>query len=381
LGFLTSFSQGAFFFARTGLAWFMLPGNKKIRVAVIFGGRSAEHEISVESARNVRDAMDASRFEPVLVGIGKDGRWRLAGGFSGGGRPSAVIPETGGSLFVLPAGDGAAGGAAVPLAVDAAFPVLHGPFGEDGTVQGLLKLAGIPFVGSGVLASAAGMDKDVMKRLFRDAGIPVGPFRSLYRHRPLPSFAEITAELGCPVFVKPANMGSSVGISRAGSEAEFAAAAAEAFRYDAKIVVEQLIPGREIECAVLGNESPRASVPGEVIPRHDFYSYDAKYLDSAGADLEIPARIDDAAAERIRALAVKAFETLGCEGLARVDFFLRNDGEILVNEINTMPGFTKISMYPKMWEASGIGYTDLITGLLHLAAERFARERELCTTR
>jgi len=267
--------------------------------------------------------------------------------------------------------------------LDVVFPILHGPFGEDGTIQGLLKLADVPFVGAGVLGSAVGMDKDVMKRLLRDAGIPIGKFLTFRSHEPLPAFAETKAALGCPVFVKPANMGSSVGISKAHDESEFSAAVREAFQYDVKIVIEEYIKGREIECAVLGNENPIASVPGEVIPTHEFYSYEAKYLDENGAALEIPAKLDAAAQKRIQELSVKAFQTLCCEGLARIDFFLKENGEILLNEINTMPGFTKISMYPKLWEASGsagIGYTELISRLIELAIEKFEKEKGLKIT-
>jgi D-alanine-D-alanine ligase len=285
------------------------------------------------------------------------------------GDPTALVPESKGALL------GKAGQLAGGIKLDVVFPILHGPCGEDGTVQGLLKLADVPFVGSGVLGSAVSMDKDVMKRLFRDAGIPIGKFLGYKAHNPPPSFAAITEALGSPVFVKPANMGSSAGISKVPNEAEFAAALREAFQYDTKIIIEEFIKGREIECAVLGNENPVASVPGEVIPTHEFYSYEAKYLDENGAALEIPAKLDSETQKYIQELAVKAFQTLCCEGLSRVDFFLKENGEALVNEINTMPGFTKISMYPKLWEASGnagggIGYTELISRLIELAMKK-----------
>ncbi|MCL2191215.1 MAG: D-alanine--D-alanine ligase [Treponema sp.] len=361
----------------------MLPGNKKTRVGILFGGKSAEHEVSLQSARNVYDAIDRNSFEPVLIGIEKSGEWRLAGdsiSLLNSGETVALIPEKEGTLYGLPV-DSVLGKQLPQQKLDVVFPILHGPFGEDGTVQGLLKLADIPFVGSGVLGSAVGMDKDVMKRLFRDAGIPIGRFLCLRSHETPPPFAEVEAALGSPVFVKPANMGSSVGISKARDAAGFSAAIKEAFQYDTKLIVEEYVRGREIECAVLGNENPSASIPGEVVPSHDFYSYDAKYLDENGAALEIPARLDDETAGRIRALSVKAFRVLGCEGLARVDFFLREDGEVLINEINTMPGFTKISMYPKLWEASGIGYTELIGRLIALAIERHEKERGLKTDR
>jgi len=356
----------------------MISNEKKLTVGILFGGRSAEHEVSLQSAKNVYDAMDRSRFEPVLIGIDKNGNWRPTDGsfaLLNLGDPIALIPEGRGELcssspnsrFALPK-------------LDVVFPILHGPFGEDGTVQGLLKLAGVPFVGSGVLGSAAGMDKDVMKRLFRDAGMPVGKFLVFSPHHPIPPFAEITAALGSPVFVKPANMGSSVGISKANDQTKFLEAVYDAFQYDTKIIVEEFIRGREIECAVLGNEDPAASVPGEVIPSHSFYSYNAKYLDDSGAVLQIPAELDEGIQKRIQELSVKAFQAICCEGLARVDFFLRENGEIIVNEINTMPGFTKISMYPKLWEKSGVGYTQLISRLIELAQERFEKEQAIKVT-
>ena len=361
----------------------MLHANGKLRVGIIFGGKSAEHEVSLQSARNVCDAIDRTAFEPVLIGIEKSGKWCLAGGASmleDGGKPVALVPEGGGLLAGSPpAGKDSVSGESQKL--DAVFPILHGPFGEDGTVQGLLKLAGVPFVGSSVLGSAVGMDKDIMKRLFRDAGIPMGDFLCIRRHEKPPSFAVVVEKLGNPVFVKPANMGSSVGISKASSDGEFSAALNEAFRYDTKVIVEEFIAGREIECAVLGNENPMASIPGEIIPKHDFYSYDAKYLDENGAVLEVPAKLDPGIVASVQELSIKAFRVLGCEGLSRVDFFLCKDGHLLINEINTMPGFTKISMYPKLWEASGIGYTELISRLIRLAIERFEKERLLQTSR
>ena len=364
---------------------------KKITVGILFGGRSAEHEVSLQSAKNVFDAIDRSRFEPVLIGIDKSGRWLLCDAarflrnsddpgkisLNPQGDAVALVPQSGGVLSFL----GGVSNSSGNIKLDVVFPILHGPFGEDGTIQGLLKLAGVPFVGSGVLGSAAGMDKDIMKRLFRDAGISIGKFLAFRSHDSIPPFAEITSALGNPVFVKPANMGSSVGISKANDEQEFRAALREAFQYDSKIVIEKFIKGREIECAVLGNENPRASVPGEIIPTHDFYSYDAKYLDDNGAALAIPAKLDSGQQERIQELSVKAFEALSCEGLARVDFFLCEDGNIIINEINTIPGFTKISMYPKLWEASGIGYAQLISRLIELALERFRKEQGLVVCR
>jgi D-alanine-D-alanine ligase len=324
---------------------------KKTTVGILYGGKSAEHEISLLSAKNIYEAIDKEKFEPVLVKIEKSGQWQINDVFK----------------------------------FDVIFPILHGPFGEDGTIQGFLKLADIPFVGSSVLGSSAGMDKDVMKRLMRDAGLPIGKFLILKSHEALP-FAEVEAALGNPIFIKPANMGSSVGISKVQNEAEYTAALKDAFQYDSKVIIEEFIRGREIECAVLGNEAPIASVPGEIIPSHDFYSYDAKYIDEKGATLEIPAKLDEETTKRVQELSIKVFQTLCCEGLSRVDFFLKTNGsasqpyELIVNEINTMPGFTKISMYPKMMEASGVSYTELITRLIELALERFKKESRLKTS-
>jgi D-alanine-D-alanine ligase len=357
------------------------------KIGILFGGKSAEHEISLLSAKNIYEAIDRTKFEPVLVGIDKSGRWLIndASRFllnadnpsqislSADGKPAALQPESHGLLSADNSGIS-------PVHLDAVFPILHGPFGEDGTIQGFLKLAGIPFVGPGVLGSAVGMDKDAMKRLLRDAQIPIGKFLTVKNHEKAPSFAEVKTALGTPVFIKPANMGSSVGISKVRNEDEYAAALKDAFQYDTKIVIEEFISGREIECAVLGNEEPIASVPGEIIPTHDFYSYDAKYIDEKGASLEIPAKLDDKTKRRVQELAVKVFQALCCEGLSRVDFFLKADGEIIVNEINTMPGFTKFSMYPKLWEASGVSYTELITRLIELAISRFEKERGLKTS-
>jgi D-alanine-D-alanine ligase len=264
--------------------------------------------------------------------------------------------------------------------VDVIFPILHGPFGEDGTLQGLLKLANIPFVGASVLGSAVGMDKDVMKRLLREAGILIGKFSTIKADN-IPTYEKVIKNLGQPFFIKPANMGSSIGVSKVKEKKDYQKAIQEAFNYDGKIILEENIVGREIECAVLGNDDPAASIPGEIIPSHDFYSYEAKYLDENGARLEIPAKLSNQLVKKIQLLAIKTFEVLSCEGMSRVDCFLRENGDILVNEINTIPGFTSISMYPKMWEASGISYPDLIDKLIQLAFERFEEEKKLKTTR
>lgn len=363
---------------------------KKIKLGVLFGGRSAEHEVSIQSARNIVEALDKEKYEVVLIGIDHAGRWYLndASRFlldAPNAMPAfevknddavALVPR-GESRDLVRTSDNADLGS-----VDVVFPVLHGPYGEDGSVQGMLKLFDVPFVGGGVLGSAVGMDKDVMKRLLRDAGIAIGDYVTIPRHRrDAHGFVQVTERLGLPLFVKPANLGSSVGISRVEDEAEWEAALDEAFAYDTKVVVEAFIEGREIEVAVLGNEAPIASVPGEVIPHHAFYSYEAKYVDEAGAGLEIPAKLTADQVEEVQALAVEAFEVLCCEGMGRVDFFLTPEGRFVMNEINTIPGFTRISMYPKLFEASGISYPELIDRLVQFAIARHERDRALKTRR
>ncbi|MCE2440403.1 MAG: D-alanine--D-alanine ligase [Candidatus Latescibacteria bacterium] len=365
--------------------------SEKIRVGVLFGGRSAEHEVSLESARNVVEAIDNRKYHIVLIGIDRGGTWRLSA-------PSRLYVEDAGSaLPALTAGDAdddvtlvpqESGGAHLVRssdnqrldALDVVFPVLHGPYGEDGTVQGMLKLADLPFVGAGVLGSAVAMDKDVMKRLLREAGIPTPDFLAFFRSCGKIDFDAVVRRLGLPVFVKPANMGSSVGVSRVDDRKTFVDALELAFQYDDKILTEADAGGREIEVSVLGNDEPIASVPGEIIPHHDFYTYEAKYIDENGAGLVIPADLPDATVHRVQALAIRAFNALCCEGMARVDCFLRGEDEVLINEINTIPGFTRISMYPKLWEASGISRTELVDRLIRLAFERHGREQRLRTS-
>ncbi|HHY81353.1 MAG TPA: D-alanine--D-alanine ligase [Clostridiales bacterium] len=361
---------------------------KKIRVGILFGGKSAEHEVSLQSAKNVLAALDRDKYEVVLIGIDKEGKWHWNQDsinllnendpkliqLSPGQQELAVVPGSDGVRIVPVHGEGDIG------LIDVVFPVLHGTYGEDGTVQGLLKLANIPFVGAGVLGSAVGMDKDVMKRLLRSDGIPVADFLTFtFADRENIDYDQVTARLGSPVFVKPANMGSSVGISKAKDRAGFEAAVDDAFQYDTKIIIEEFIKGREIECSVLGNENPIASLPGEILPQADFYSYEAKYIDEKGALLEIPAKLPDSKVKEIQDLAIRTYRSLCCEGMARVDMFLKDNGEILINEINTIPGFTKISMYPKLWEVSGLPYSKLIDRLIELALERFKREQALKT--
>jgi len=361
----------------------------KKRVGILFGGKSVEHEVSLQSARNVYDAIDRAKYDVTLIGIDKAGQWHTcdAALLAAATAPTAELaPGAAGESLALVPGDteralvGAGSHRGLPR-LDVVFPVLHGTYGEDGTVQGLLKLANVPFVGAGVLGSALGMDKDVAKRLLREAGIPVARARTLNGvAAAAATFDELAADLGAPFFVKPANSGSSVGVSKVRDAAGWAAARAEALRYDRKLLAEEFIRGREIEVAVLGNDDPQASVPGEIIPRHEFYSYEAKYLDENGAALRIPADLPAATAALVRQLAVRTFQALACAGMGRVDFFVTADGRAYVNEINTIPGFTKISMYPKLWEATGVPYGRLIERLLELAIERHAREAEIETS-
>lgn len=361
----------------------------KTRVGLLCGGKSAEHEVSLQSAKNVVDAIDKNKYEIVLIAIDKDGQWHhhdatdflLNADDPGRIRlkpchnPVVLVPgQREKQLVNLTAPDKS-------QTLDVIFPILHGPLGEDGTIQGLLKLCGIPFVGAGVMGSAVGMDKAVMKRLLRDAGLPSAPFLTFTnatRHEI--EWAPIVAELGLPLFVKPANMGSSVGVSMVRNETTFQQAIETAFRFDWKIIIEQYVKGRELECAVLGNLEPKASQVGEVIAHHDFYSYEAKYIDDNGARLDIPAHLPEDVVPKIQRIAVETCRVLGCEGMARVDVFLTESGKILVNEINTIPGFTRISMYPKLWEISGVSYSALIDRLLQLALERDQRERALSST-
>ncbi len=364
--------------------------SRRLRVGILFGGKSAEHEVSILSARNVLVALDPDKYEPVLIGIDKGGRWLLQRAdelLAAKGDPRLLRLDAGAPTVALeprPTGGELAVAAAPTAHLDVVFPVLHGPMGEDGTVQGLLELADLPYVGAGVLGSAVGMDKDVMKRLLQHAGVPVARFRTLRRvdfDRDPAATAARAGELGFPLFTKPANLGSSVGVRKVRSPAEVDAALAEAFAYDVKALAEEAVVGRELECSVLGDEDPIASVAGEVVVSHadGFYSYDAKYVDEHGATITIPARLAPAEMDRVRRLAVRAFQVLEASGMARVDFFLRPDGELLVNEINTIPGFTAISMYPKMWEASGIPPRELVTRLIDLALARKARRRALKT--
>ncbi len=360
-------------------------GGRRTRVVLVFGGRSAEHEISVASAASVRDALDPERYEVIPIGIDRAGRWHLLASLPAAGAGSSALPgvdPTAGEIVALSRqpGDQALvteSGERAPI--DVVFPVLHGPFGEDGTIQGMLELAGVPYVGAGVLASAVGMDKAVAKVLFAAAGLPVAPFevvRDSEWERDRSKTLGRAEALGLPVFVKPSRLGSSVGVVKVKHTDELPAAIEQALSFDTKILVEQAVEGaREIEVSVLGNDDPEASVPGEIVPSadHEFYSYEAKYLDENGAALLIPASLTPVLTDRVRAMAVEAFKAVDGEGMARVDFFVREPDDVIVNEINTIPGFTRISMYPKLWEASGVSYRDLLDRLVELALERFER--------
>ena len=385
---------------------------KKLRVGVLFGGRSGEHEVSLLSAASVMQAMDRSKYEVVPIGVTKQGLWltdlhaeklikgefveATKGKSLRAGDPaatsSAAVLAKGEAVLVppVPSADSIVpfetprNHAAQSIHVDVIFPVLHGTFGEDGTMQGLLELADIAYVGSGVLGSAAGMDKDIMKRLFADSRLPlvkhVTVLRSEWERQPKKIEKAVDSALKYPVFVKPANLGSSVGISKAHDATELPAAMNEAARFDRKIIIEQGVGGkrhkaREIECAVLGNDEPIASICGEIIPATEFYDYNAKYIDS-GSELLIPARLDHTQVRQIQEMAIRAFQSVECSGLARVDFLMDPvSGHFYVNEVNTMPGFTAISMYPKLWAATGIEYPALIDRLIQLAIERHADKK------
>jgi len=362
---------------------------KKINVGILFGGKSTEHEVSLQSAKNVIDALDKDRYDVTLIGIDKSGRWYLndkSQFMLNSSDPKRIaLNITNKNVAFVPGAESkqmlCISDKSLCKNIDVVFPILHGPYGEDGTVQGLLKLANLPFVGAGVLGSAIGMDKDVTKRLLRDAGIPIAKFVVVYTwEREKINFISVSRELGLPLFIKPANAGSSIGVSKVNNEADFVNALEKAFEFDNKVLIEEFVQGREIECAVLGNQAPIASGIGEIIAQRDFYSYEAKYIDESGALLKIPANIPDKLVKAIQKMAITTFKILGCEGMARVDFFLTTDNKLLVNEINTIPGFTNISMYPKLWELSGISYSQLIDRLIQLALDRHARDKRLKTS-
>lgn len=357
-----------------------------MNVVILYGGKSAEHEISIRSANNVFQNIDRTKYNPLLVKIDKKGRWLTNKDYFANNDFTSItnIQEFNPSdqIFLNP-GNGfpfiIANGPSINISVDAIFPVLHGPNGEDGTVQGLLKILEIPFVGPSVLGSAIGMDKEVVKRLLIEANINIGKYL-VARNDQFPDFSKVKKVLGLPVYVKPANMGSSVGISKVNTEDEYGKAIELAYQFDRKLIIEANIVGREIECAILGNENPKSSVPGEIVASTDFYDYSSKYLENNGSELIVDANFDDAMKKKIMDIGVKTFQVLECEGMARVDFFITKANEILINEINTIPGFTSISMYPKLWLESGLSYTQLISKLIDLAISRFKKEKKLITS-
>src|SRR5438552_12565865 len=368
---------------------------KKLRVAVLYGGRSGEHEVSLQSAASVIKYLDRDRFEIVPVAIDKQGRWHLNDISLLEGKKSLPVFKDAPKVVLPPnpADPGGSGSALLRLgesgearSIDVVFPVMHGPLCEDGTIQGLLELADLPYVGCGVLASAVAMDKEITKRVARDAGLPIVSYVSLkhelWKKEKQQLAKRIEKELGYPVFVKPANLGSSVGVHKVKEQSRLNLALEDAFKYDTKVVIETAVSAREIEVSVLENPDvggdPLVSVPGEINPTHEFYSYEAKYLDEKGATLIIPAKLDAEQTRRVQDVAKRAFSALECEGMARVDTFLdRTSGEIFFSELNTIPGFTSISMYPKLWEASGTSYQELLSKLVDLAISRHERKRTL----
>ena len=357
----------------------------KIKVAIVFGGRSTEHEISLLSAQNVFKALDKEKYEAVLIGIDKNGQWHYNEksmsllnaedaetiSLSENNHPILLSQNTDQcSLISLSTKE-------VITKIDVIFPVLHGTYGEDGSIQGFAKIANIPCVGCGILGSAIGMDKDIMKRILRDSGIPVAKWVTIKNDHTQANYNLIEAELGNQLFIKPANLGSSVGVSFTTNESEFFEALKKGLQYDSKVIVEEKIVGREIECAVLGNEYPKASIAGEVVPKNNFYSYESKYLDESGAELHIPADLTALQLKAVQELSLETYSLLECAGMTRVDMFLKDDDSLLINEINTIPGFTNISMYPKLWENSGVPQQELISSLIELAIDAQVKQNKL----
>ena len=356
----------------------------KKHILLFCGGQSSEHEVSLRSAANVFKAMDPEKFDISIVGIDHQGQWHKLNSEAllkhHGMTQVETKPREFSALTLQPGEKNSLIKAehmpSLPK-VDMVFPVLHGPNGEDGTIQGLLRLMNMPFVGCDVLGSAVCMDKDVTKRLLRDANIPMADFLTFYAHQQPLDFETIKDRLKLPMFVKPCNMGSSVGISKVSTKEEFEVAVKLAFTHDKKILIEEAMVGREIECAVLGNEDAKASVLGEIIPRGEFYSYEAKYLDENGASLVIPADLPEEVTKKVQAYALEIFRLLECSDLARVDFFVTKDNQIYLNEVNTMPGFTSVSMFPMLWQATGVSYPALIEKLIDLAHERFVKAQKI----
>lgn len=358
----------------------------KKKIAIVFGGKSAEHEVSMNSARNICNALDKSTFDIVYLGVSKQGSWYqfpnadVFKNFKALNDPEmqeadlVTLISYHGKPFIY------SFKTHEKRAIDCAFPIIHGTMGEDGTLQGLFRMINLPFVGCGVLSASVGMDKEYMKRLMTEAGITNSVYVVLKKTE-INDYDQIVNQLGSPFFIKPANAGSSVGVHKIKSVDDFGPKLKDAFQYDHKVIAEEFIDGKEVECSVMGlNTDPKASLPGELIIKHEFYSYEAKYLDADGAEIVIPAKLADTETKSLQAMAIKTFKSLNCDGLARVDFFIRKDGKIFVNEINTLPGFTQISMYPKMWEASGLKYSDLITELIQLAFQKHQLDNQIKTS-
>ncbi|SHG60119.1 D-alanine-D-alanine ligase [Chryseolinea serpens] len=349
---------------------------KKKKVAILYGGRSVEHAVSVNSARNIFEFLDKSKFEPLPIGISKSGQWFLTEGVSKDiqkGQTLGLSLNAGKPTFLLEK-------SGEKFSVDVLFPVLHGTDGEDGSIQGLIKAMDLPMVGTGVLGSSLSMNKIVAKRLMREAGLPVTDFVTFrYDEKDKISFTALSKKLGLPFMVKAASLGSSVGVAKVKSKKDFAAAVEEAFKYDDEMLAEQYITGREIECAVLGNNPPEASQPGEIVisKNYEFYTFDAKYVDPDAVRIDVPAKLPKSIAEKIRKASVKAYEALHCKDFSRIDLFLDKKGNIYINEINTIPGFTNSSMYPMMWKERGVSFAELITKLLTLAQERYDRGKRI----
>ena len=360
---------------------------KKINVGLIYGGRSGEHEVSLQSAKSIYEALDKNKYNVYLIGIDKQGHWLLgnpANYLLNSESPKLIALNKSTAQTITPVSK-AEKGEIISVKtgqdmgrIDVFFPIIHGTYGEDGTLQGMLEMLNVAYVGAGVTGSALGMDKDVQKRLLKEAGINTANFMTIKKNIYNKNLVkEVLKKFTLPVFVKPANLGSSVGISKAHNEKELEASIINAFKYDTKILIEEYIKGREIECSVMGNDNPIASVPGEVIPHHEFYSYEAKYIDEKGAGLIIPAKLPELIIKEIQRIAIKTFAALDCAGFARVDFFLTPENKIYINEINTIPGFTKISMFPKLFGASGIPYSELLNRLIDLALEKKAEKDKL----
>ncbi|MBP6121342.1 MULTISPECIES: D-alanine--D-alanine ligase [Providencia] len=360
----------------------------KLRVGVIFGGKSTEHEVSLQSAKNIINGLDRNKYDVCLLGINKDGQWHEyneADFLLHGNDPSRIALNTPKRSIAIVPGKTREQFISLedarPLPqIDVIFPIVHGNLGEDGSLQGLLRMANLPFVGPGVLGSSACMDKDVTKRLLRDAGLNIAPFLTYTKiERESINYKSTVEELGLPLFIKPANQGSSVGISKVNNETEFYAALDFAFLFDIKILIESAVKGREIECAVLGNDQPLASPCGEIVLHDSFYAYHTKYIDENGASVVAPAELDNDISDKIRKIALAAYQALNCSGMSRIDVFLTENNDVVINEINTLPGFTNISMYPKLWQQGGMTYQQLISRLIELGIEKYQQTVALKT--